>query len=481
MFKSIRIRALFFSFLFIFPVIFTARTLQLTYINSLFFSSFDEQIKIRLVLLGTLKELYQSNPSNKSNESKGKDQVRLMEGLLPADFFDCKLMNIPLFFFWGIQGKDGKITSGQQLPANLPDGGLRFDKEKEWWNGRVGETDFRIGHRELPSGEILFVGGVDDLINDSYNYYLQINIYMGCTVIGVLLLIFWIISGQMLKPLKKISNIAIKIRLGNLSTRVVISELVSELKEVGLSLNAMLDRLENTIEAHARYNSEVSHELLTPLNRITYFLNGIIDKYANDDALKIKILECQVAVEQTTALATNLLQLARSENTPAHTHIWIDLEPVLDGAMEDVQKLAFEKRITIELQSTTVGVFANATQIQQVVSNLLSNAIKFAPEKSTVFLSLKKKDGMAQISVLDSGPGVAPSEVANLFQRFFRTQAAQSQEKPGHGLGLAICKNIIDQHLGTIRYERTTEGFTLFQVTLRSRSRNLAHKRVEEV
>ena len=262
---------------------------------------------------------------------------------------------------------------------------------------------------------------------------------------------------------------------------MVISELASELKEVGLSLNAMLDRLENTIEAHARYNSEVSHELLTPLNRITYFLNGIIDKYANDDALKIKILECQIAVEQTTALATNLLQLARSENATAYTHIWIDLEPVLDGAMEDVQKLAFEKRITIELQSTTVGVFANATQIQQVVSNLLSNAIKFAPEKSTVFLSLKKKDGMARISVLDSGPGVAPSEVANLFQRFFRTQAAQTQEIPGHGLGLAICKNIIDQHLGTIRYERTTEGFTLFQVTLRSRSRNLAHKRVEEV
>ncbi|MSR79667.1 MAG: HAMP domain-containing histidine kinase [Gemmataceae bacterium] len=481
MFKSLRVRALLFTVLFIFPFVVVTRIIQIEYIRFLIVSSIDEQIGIRLVLLGALMESGESIPSNKSNDHNGKGQVSLMERLLPADFFQCKLIDIPFPFFWGIQGKDGKIPSGQQLPANLREWSLRFDKEKEWWNGRIGETDFRIRHRELPSGETLFVGGAVTPINDSYTYYLQMNIYFGIIVISVISLILWVIFGQLLKPLKRISNIAEKIRLGKLSSRVVISEVDIELMQVGLSLNAMLDRLENTIEAHARYNSEVSHELLSPLNRITYILNEIIDKNANDDALKSKILECQVAVQKTTTLATDLLELARSEIATAHTHIWIDLEPVLDEAMEDLKKLAWEKKITIELQSLTVGVFANPTQIQQVVSNLLNNAIKFAPEKSTVYLSLKKKDGMARISVLDSGPGVAPSEVANLFQRFFRTEAAQSQEKPGHGLGLAICKNIIDQHLGTIRYERTKEGFTLFQVTLRTRSRNLAHKRVQEV
>ena len=152
MFKSIRIRALFFSFLFIFPVIFTARTLQLTYINSLFLSSFDEQIKIRLVLLGTLKELYQSNPSNKSNESKGKDQVRLMEGLLPADFFDCKLMNIPLFFSGESRGKMEKSPRANNFPRISRTGAFALTRKKSGGMAGSGRRIFELDTVNYPLG-----------------------------------------------------------------------------------------------------------------------------------------------------------------------------------------------------------------------------------------------------------------------------------------------------------------------------------------
>ena len=292
------------------------------------------------------------------------------------------------------------------------------------------------------------------------------NIFFGFLMITLITLGLWIIFGQIFKPLQKISNIAEKIGSGLISTRIVIHEIDKELKPVALSLNSMLDRLEQNIEAHARFNSEVSHEILTPLNSVTTLLNQSLGYAKEGRDLTPNLLECQSAVLKTTNLAGDLLELARSESISTHTHIRIDLEPVIDQAVVDSKRLATEKGITIELKSSTVGVQGNPSQIYQVVFNLLTNAIKFAPQNSTIRVTLAKTKQEAEISVYDCGPGVNPTETGKLFKRFFRTHSARYHQTMGYGLGLAICKNIIDQHKGTIGYERTFETETRFYFTL---------------
>jgi signal transduction histidine kinase len=101
-----------------------------------------------------------------------------------------------------------------------------------------------------------------------------------------------------------------------------------------------------------------------------------------------------------------------------------------------------------------------------VFFNILTNAIKFAPKSSVIIVSMKTTNVDVRISIQDQGPGVFPGEVGNLFKRFFRAKSARNHEKLGYGLGLAICKNIIDHHNGTIGYERTPEAGTTFFVIL---------------
>lgn len=464
MLRSIRLRGLLFTVLFCSFIVITIRVIQIQYTRAIIWSSFDEQIRTRLAILGAVPQLHQTGNLPGPTDADKTVGSELIGGQLPQEFFQGKILNYPLEFFWGIRGQDGKVHGGQQLPGVIP--GEAFDT-KEYspcWDGKVGEIEFRIHHKPLPSGEIAFVGGSITAVKGPLDYFLYLNIFVGALLVSIITLGIWLILGQIFKPLTKISKIAQNIGKGKLSSRIVISEIDIELKPVGQSLNDMLDRLEQTIEAHAHYNSEVSHELLSPLNRIISILREATDDAPTGSDLHQKLLECQTAVKKTTTLASDLLELARSESASSHTHVWIDLEPVIDEAIGEVEMLAREKELRIELTSSTAGVLANPIQIHQVALNLLSNAIKFAPPKSTIHVSIKKVNDQVQLGVTDSGPGIPPEESKDLFKRFFRTKAHSTRDITGNGLGLAICRNIIDQHQGVIRYERTPDGLTLFEV-----------------
>lgn len=464
MFKSIRFRALLITVLFCTSIVITIRLIQILYTRAIVRSSFDEQIRTRLIALSSIPQLLQSvNTSGTSAPGESGSSTQ-PGGELFQEFLSCKILTYSFELFWGIRGANGDISKGQQIPGTIPPEAFDNSSNSFWWEGAIGNGVYRINRRIMPSGDTLFVGGSITALNSPLNYFIFINFIFGLILVTIITLGIWLILGLIFKPLTKISKIAENISMGKLSSRFVISEIDNELKQVGQSLNAMLDRLEQTIEAHAHYNSEVSHELLSPLNRITSILNDAADSRDIGNELRQKLLDCQAAVKKTTTLASDLLELARSESASTHTHVWIDLEPVIDEAIGEVEPLAREKEIQILLTSSTVGVLANPIQIHQVALNLLNNAIKFAPNKSTVYVSIQKINNQAQFGVADSGPGVPPEAEGRLFQRYFRKYGNGPHAISGNGLGLAICKNILTQHHGTICYKRTAEGLTLFEV-----------------
>ena len=472
MFNSIRLRALLASVLLLTLIVIAVRILQMNYTRGIVFSSVDEQMRTRAVCLDTIAQSLISNnsvipikPENSKDEPQPQDPNKSAI-VIPAEFLECKILDYPLVFIWGIQSKNGALALGQNIPGKIPWIAIDFAGNNNFWTGNIAGDPYRIFHRELAGGETLFVGAPMASITQPMATFLYLNIAFGILFIIFVTISIWLIIGQIFKPLTNISKIAESIGKGQISSRISTHQIDIELRQVGLSLNTMLDRLENTIEAHARFNSEVSHELLAPLNRITTLLYEIAEDGSGGGSLGEKMNECLIAVKKTTNLACDLLELARSKSASAHTHTWIDLEPVVEEAVEDLDHLAREKDIQFDWKGSTVGALANPVQMKQVVYNLLNNAIKFAPSKSTIFITLKSTGNQAQISVLDSGPGVSPSEVEFLFKRFFRPQTCTPGGETGHGLGLAICKNILEQHQGTIAYERTPQGLTLFCVTL---------------
>ena len=466
MLKSIRLRATLFVALFYLALMITARLSQILYSRSIVTSAFEDQIQSRFEILYHIFQEKARESANKSSDLAGLFKSRPSEWQLPMDVLHSKIIYYPTSFFWGILGERDNLLFGQSIPGEILPIAGQSSPEKTWWTGQIGETDCLVIHRKLPSGETLFVGSPFTDIKYTLNYFIFLNVFFGTIFIIVITFGVWLIFGQIFKPLKKISNIATKIGSGLISSRIGIQDIDTELKPVGTSLNAMLDRLEQTIQSHARFNSEVSHELLAPLNLVKTNLVEMIESANGGVKQGGKLLECLHAVQKTTTLASDLLELARSESVSDHTHKWIDLEPVIDQVVMDVEHEARKKDIIVALESSTVGVHANPIQIHQVAHNLINNAIKYAPENSTVRVTLKKLDQQAVLSVYDSGGGVSPSEVDNLFKRFFRAQSNQYDAKTGYGLGLAICKNIIDQHKGEIGYERTAEGLTRFYVIM---------------
>jgi len=473
MFDSIRFRAIFFTALVFASLLVSARMAQHFYTSWIINSAFEDQIQSRFFFLYSILQTSSETNANPitNNIAKAqppgdvKDNINLGDQLRP-EVLKGKIVTYQTTFFWGVLDKNGDLRVSQCLPGKLPENPFATVEDKAWWMGAIGDVQCRVFHGNLPSGEILFVGSPVTDVNSVIKYFFYMNFAVVLVVIFIIGFCIWIIFGQIFRPLQNISKIAEKIGSGMISTRIKTSEIDTELRPVAQSLNDMLDRLEQTIEAHARYNSEVSHEILTPLNSVTAIIEESIQLAKSGQDITSNLLECQSAVQKTTILAGDLLELARSESVSTHTHIWIDLEPVIDQAVVDAKRLASEKGIQFELQSSTVGVFANPSQIYQVVLNLVTNAIKFSPENSTIQITLIQSSKEAQFSVYDSGPGVCPSEIGNLFKRFFRTQSALSEQKVGYGLGLAICKNLIDHHKGKIGYERTAQGLTRFYFTL---------------
>jgi signal transduction histidine kinase len=148
-----------------------------------------------------------------------------------------------------------------------------------------------------------------------------------------------------------------------------------------------------------------------------------------------------------------------------------DLVEICRGAAEQ-QSATTQREVTLDLRERRVEAVIDRDGIEHVVSNLLSNAIKFSPPDRPVTLSLRSTDGEANVSVPDEGPGIPADELPRLFRRFHRVPgiAVQAGSSVGLGLGLYICKAIVERHRGRIHVESEIGKGSTFSVTLPLRS-----------
>lgn len=230
-----------------------------------------------------------------------------------------------------------------------------------------------------------------------------------------------------------------------------------------------LSPIQDMVEDQKDFISNASHELRTPLTSLKTSLEvNLRDKKLTMSEAKQIMTENVEEVNRLQRLTDSLLDLSYFQK-PEETLEFreVDLLEVITAAVKQVKPMAKKKLIRIKTEPAHIQVEANSVQIEHLLVTLLDNAIKYSPEKTVVSLQVfeKRKDYMIIIS--DQGIGISQEDVPRIFDRFFRSDKARSHsDKAGYGLGLAIAREIVVSHHGSISVSSVVDQGTTFTIKL---------------
>ena len=274
---------------------------------------------------------------------------------------------------------------------------------------------------------------------------------------------------QLTDPLQKVTDAAQRFGGGDLSVRVEGVEGDGEVADLARTFNQMAENIQSNDNSRGQFMGNIAHELRTPMTTIKGFVDGILDGTIPPEMQNHYL---QLVSEETGRLARliqNMLDLSKLESGEYQVNarmfnIWETLTGVA---------LAAEQRINdgmIELEGLTMDekvlVYADPDLIHQVAYNLLDNAIKFTPAGGTIRFSVEKLGPEAEISIWNSGQGISPEALPYVFERFYKEDRSRGLHARGSGLGLNICKVLVNLAGGQIRVESQQGEWCRFVFTL---------------
>lgn len=298
---------------------------------------------------------------------------------------------------------------------------------------------------------------------------------------GVVLLVGliggWLVSARILQPIAAIATTASSISAANLSGRIDAASVDRELSDLAGVLNATFDRLQTAIEQQVRFTADASHELRTPLSVIRSQAELALIRPREPEEYRESLTACLRAAERMTALVEGLLTLARADAGKLELRREIvNLEALVEENLALIRPLADARKLQIVTKLKACTVQGDPLRLGQVITNLLTNAVNYNREGGEISVRLATASKEVVLSVQDTGWGIPVDDRPHLFERFYRVDKSRSRisatSTGGHGLGLAICKSIIEAHGGTIGFETETAMGSTFWVRLPALSRD---------
>ena len=303
----------------------------------------------------------------------------------------------------------------------------------------------------LPDGRRLIVGRDVEVLADRKELMGEAAMWGSLSVIlfGILggLLISWITA----RRLEAVTGTARDVMGGNLSVRVPLKGTGDDFDQLGMSLNAMLDRNQELVASLGRVSDNIAHELRTPLARLRTALEGASLTPEDVEAARVE-------ADRLQQIFDALLRIARLD-TGRHRIIRnpVQFDELVSDAVEFYAPEAESRKQALGAAVTPCSIVGDRNLIFQAVANLLDNALKFAPEGGEVHVDLTVENRTAKLTVRDSGPGVEAEHRERLIERFFR--APGSEAVAGTGLGLTLVQAIVAAHQGTLEFVDDDEGF----------------------
>lgn len=281
----------------------------------------------------------------------------------------------------------------------------------------------------------------------------------------------WVVAGQALAPIHRITAVARDIQATDLKRRIALGGPRDELRELADTFDQMLGRIDDAFEGQRRFIHEASHELRNPLAVITTNLDvALSDPDATADELRETGAVVQAATARMARLVDDLLLYARQE-APALRMEVVDVADVVALAAAEFRAPAEARHLTVEsAASPGLWVTADAVALRQALANLLANAVRLAPEGSRIRVAAGRHEGWIWMAVEDEGPGIAPEDHGRVFTRFWRGDGREGRREGRSGLGLAIVRQIAEVHQGEVRLASEPGRGSTFSVWLPERS-----------
>lgn len=278
----------------------------------------------------------------------------------------------------------------------------------------------------------------------------------------------WFLASRALIPIRATARTAAEIHETDLTRRLDLAASDIELEQLGHTFNAMLDRIEGAFQRQRRFTADAAHELRTPLSIMQTGLEVTLSQERSAPQYRSALVTIQEEVQRLSKLTTTLLLLARADTHELPLVIEsVQLTLLLHSVADQFRSLADDKRISLERAiAADLIVRGDEDRLIQVIFNLLDNALKYTPEGGTVRIMAEHSQHSVEIRVQDSGPGIPAGEQAHIFDRFYRVDQARNRRDGGFGLGLAIAKQIIELHGGSIQVKSETGQGAEFIVLL---------------
>lgn len=259
--------------------------------------------------------------------------------------------------------------------------------------------------------------------------------------------LIWLVVGFAMRPVENVRLTAAEISVANLSERIENPRTGDELEDLTVTLNTLLDRLEDAITRERRLIADAGHEFRSPLASLRATVESEIAQSSNASESQRAILR---GIQRLQDLADQLLTLDQSLRPAQEDASPVDLDEIVLSEIEGSRHLP---GITIDASSLSGGqVRGRELDFSRIVDNLTSNAMRHA--RSTVAFRLTDDDVHVALSVADDGPGVPPENVQSVFKPFFRLEEDRGRHNGGSGLGLAIVAELVAKYSGEIRVER---------------------------
>lgn len=277
--------------------------------------------------------------------------------------------------------------------------------------------------------------------------------------------IAYFVSGQALKPLRKLSQQAEKIDQDSISDIRLNEDTVKEFRQLSISVNLMLDRLSESFATQRQFSGNAAHELRTPLAIMQTKLELFAAEHKNMEGDTAELVRSQAEqLDRLSRLVHTLLEMSNLSSAPRSDRI--ELAPLVEEIITDLTPLASQNDITMEQDCDNVVITGSDALIYRLVFNLIENAVKYNRRGGSVSVSVHKENSDVVVRVSDTGCGIPEEYRESIFQPFFRVDKSRSRQMGGVGLGLALVHEIAVLHGGSVRAEPGNKSGTVFIVTL---------------
>lgn len=293
----------------------------------------------------------------------------------------------------------------------------------------------------------------------------QAMVFSTAIAVILALCIGFLFARGLVNPINRISKAAKSFGEGILSARTNL-EGDDEIARLGQTFDHMAESVEKDRQLERRLTTDVAHELRTPLMAIQSTVEAMIDGVFKPDAERLDTVNSEV--QRLSRLVDAILKLSRLENrsTPIKMTL-INVGELISGLIVTHEAFVSDSGLTLKYEAApNVMVMGDRDMLRQATANLISNAVRYTPEGGTITVSVTQDDEMAHIAVADTGIGLSEEEAKMVFSRFWRADAGRNRESGGLGIGLAVVKEIVDQHHGWVDVQGVKNEGATFTINI---------------